>query len=358
MLQANKKPSSMSTIDKTLLAANLIDGFWDRWIAHGVLKEDLKTIRSSYLTLERWMNGWRELADQKFLEAEKLKQMNFHKEAEMMLRTSSLYYQLIQWLIPNRQKEKIEWLNVSLSVFEQADKISNVETKYVQLPIENNKCFGRIRIPSNPRGVIVIINPLDSTKEELFTYETDFVNNDFVTVSFDGPGQGQTYTNQGFLGTLNRWKSFINKLIDFTFAHFPQLPIHLFGTSSGASWAIYGSCNPKVSKVVAVSPAFLNEEIRLPDYFIERTKYVLDNRESHILPSFEGLLYRNPIFLVHGKRDVMVSNHNVYNLYKQLPSGKCFKEYEEEGHCCNYKLPEIREITMNWLLKGSDTYDA
>ncbi|PLR78207.1 alpha/beta hydrolase [Bacillus sp. V3-13] len=336
-----------STIDKTLLTANLFDGFWDRWIVHGVEREDIDTLRSSYLTKDRWMDGWRKRADQKFLEAEKLEQDNSFAEAEMKFRAAGLYYQLMQWLIPERKTEKIGWLNVSLSAFEKADKLSPIKAKYVQLPIGEQNCFGRVRIPSQTKGVVIIINPLDSTKEELFTYELDFISKGYIVVSFDGPGQGQTFTFEGLRGTTRRWESFIDVLIDFTSNTFPNLPINLFGTSSGAAWALYGSCNPKVNKTVAVSPAFVGGGIKLPDYFVERSRFVLEEEKS--LPSYELLPFRNPVMLFHGKQDVMVSDSNIYHLYEQLPQGKCLVEYEEEGHCCNYKLAEIRQKAVEWF---------
>ncbi|PLR81361.1 alpha/beta hydrolase [Bacillus sp. V33-4] len=336
-----------TTIDKTLLTANLFDGFWDRWIVHGVEKQDIETLRSSYLTKDIWVDGWRKLADKKFLEAEKLAQNDSFTEAEMKFRAAGLYYQLMQWLIPERKTEKIGWLNVSLSAFEKADKLSQIKTKYVQLPIGEQHCFGRLRIPDEPAGVVIIINPLDSTKEELFTYELDFISKGYIVVSFDGPGQGQTFTFEGLRGTTKRWEAFIDDVIDFSSNTFPNLPINLFGTSSGAAWALYGSCNPKVNKTVAVSPAFIGEAITLPDYFVERTRFVL--KEEKALPAFELLPFRNPVMLFHGKQDVMVSDSNIYHLYEQLPQGKRLVEYEEEGHCCNYKLAEIREKSMKWF---------
>jgi len=345
----NTRRQTMSTIDKTLLTVNLIDGFWDRWLAHGVDKDDLVKIRSSFLTKETWIKGWEKLANQKVLEAEKLKQQKNYTEAELKFRIAGLYYNLIQWLIPERTEEKINWLIHSLNAFQKADSLSEIRTRYAQITIDHYPIFGRIRIPSQPVGVIVIINPIDSTKEELFTYEKDFVEKNFATVSFDGPGQGASFTIGGCKATKEKWKTFIHEVINYTDSHFSNLPIYLFGTSSGASWSIYGSCHPKVSKALAVSPAFPNETIKLPDYFVERLQAILNPDSDHILPSFDHLDFRNPIMLVHGKRDVMVSDQNIYQLYEQLPVEKCFKEYEEEGHCCNYKLPEIRELAVSWF---------
>lgn len=335
------------TMDKTLLTANLFEGFWDRWKVHGVEIDDISFIRKLYLTKDLWFQGWRQLAEKKFKEAEYLERNGLIKQAELSYRTSALYYQLIHWLIPGRCKEKIDWLNISLDIVKQADQITSMKTNYVQLEIDHHAYFGRVRIPNKPIGVIIIMNPLDSTKEELFTYEMDFLEKGLITVSFDGPGQGQTYTIQGIKGTKARWQSFVDGIIEYAASNFIDQNIYLFGTSSGAAWAIYGSSHPGVSKAVAVSPAFRTDKIQLPDYFLERTRFVLE--EDHILPSFHEMSLHKPILLVHGKKDVMVRDEDIYQLYEQLPFGKAYLEYEDEGHCCNYKLSEIRRITVDWF---------
>ncbi|QPA32830.1 alpha/beta hydrolase [Thermaerobacillus caldiproteolyticus] len=337
------KERSMSTIEKTLLTAKFIDGFWDRWIVHGVKREDIIFVRSSLSSKEDWMKRWGTLADLLMQKAEALPSV----EAEIVFRTAGLYYHLMQWLIPERNDEKKKWLNQSLKAVRIADDLSHIETHYVQLDVDQKKCFGRVCIPSAPKGIIIIINPLDSTKEELFTYEMDFLEKRFVTISFDGPGQGETYVFSSLKGTKKRWEKFVNLLIEFASSNF-SLPIYVFGTSSGASWAVYSSCHPKVVKAVAVSPAFLSEEISLPDYFTERVRFVSE-QEDKWLPCFEKLAFRNPVLLIHGRQDVMVSSEDIYNLYQHLPNGKKLLEFDDEGHCCNYKLPEIRQYAMTWF---------
>lgn len=350
MLQGNQQKSSMSTIEKTLLTANLFDGFWDRWIAHGVNVDDLKIIRTSISTKEQWLECWEQIAYNKLKEAEQLEEDNRVSEAELVFRTASLYYQLNQWLIPENSEEKLYWLNKSIEAIQKADQIGVFETSYDLLRVDENEYFGRIRRPLKPKGVVIIITPLDSAKEELFTYELDFLNRGFVTVSFDGPGQGQTYTQRGELGSKKRWKEFIDRLIDTIYNRFQELPIHLFGTSSGATWSLYGSCNPLVEKTVAVSPAFRSTSISLPDYFTERTRYVLEEEDS--LPFFDILDFKKPVLLVHGKRDVMVSEYDIQHLYGLLPKEKQYLEFEKEGHCCNYELPHIRALASEWFLKS------
>ncbi|GGE29813.1 hypothetical protein GCM10011391_05410 [Pullulanibacillus camelliae] len=351
MKQVDHYPVTLEqTIHKTLLTARLMDGFWDRWKAHGVLETELSKIRPLFTSKDNWIEAWRELGEQKLFEARHFIREQAPDQAEIAFRTAGLYFQFNQWLLPEMCQEKTEWLNTSLQAFQQADALSEVEAEYVRIPFnEQHQLFGRIRLPKNPKGVLLFINPFDSIKEELFTYEMDFVTQGYITVSFDGPGQGQTYSYQGLRATTENWQTFVDTIIAYASQSFGHLPLYLFGTSSGASWALYGSCSSLITKAVAVSPAFPTNDISgLPDYFIERNQYLME-KEAGILPPLSELIYQNPILLAHGRKDVMVADEKVYSLLNQLPIGHLYLEYEDEGHCCNYKLPEIRKRAMAWF---------
>jgi hypothetical protein len=338
------------TIKKTLLTALLFEGFWERWKSHGISAASIYANRNQLKNIENWVSIWEKQALEHEQAAQLLLEKNVYSEAENGFRTAGLYYNLIQWILPEREAAKLSWYQRCLDCFRKADALSPVETKYVSFPLDGSKCMGRVRIPESPVGCIIIMNPLDSSKEELFTYERDFLEGRFATISFDGPGQGETYVSRGLQGSKQRWTAFTERCIDYAAGVFPELNLYLFGTSSGAAWAIYGSGNPKVCKTAAVSPAISNQEIQLPDYFIERLGYVSEQGED-ILPEFQSLSYLRPVLVFHGNKDVMVPNKEIHNLYSLLPQGKEIIEYEEEGHCCNNKLVEVRKFTMDWYLE-------
>jgi hypothetical protein len=340
-------PEAKETIQKTLLTAKLIDGFWDRWRAHGIEDSAISEVRSNVITLERWVGIWQKHALENKQLAELFGKKQRVQEAEYYYRLSALYYNLIQWIFPKREEAKQRWFLECLETYRIADAFSLIETQYASIEIDGFECYGRIRIPKNPVGCVIIFNPLDSSKEELFTYETDFAERNLVTVSFDGPGQGETYTFGGLLGSRKRWMEFTDTIIDYASNLFPNLPLHLFGTSSGAAWAIYGSGNSKVTKSAAVSPATRIKE--LPGYFMERMNSVMEPNES-ILPDFEAVKFQKPVFLFHGLKDVMVSTQDMVNLYERFPQGKRYMEFADEGHCCNYKLNEIRKLSKLWFM--------
>ena len=348
-LQSNGIPMK-TTIQKTLMTARLFSGFWDRWSVHGVEDHVVSEIRPQLGNLEVWTDHFNKSGQLNENLAHSFYEKHLVNEAEYYYRLSALYYNLNQWIYPKQNDDKTYWFQKCLISIRKADAISSIDTRYVSIEISNHTCFGRVRLPANPVGCIIIVNPIDSSKEELFKYEMDFIRQNFITISFDGPGQGETYTFQGLKATQKRWMDFTDTVIEYAWSLFPDIPLYLFGTSSGASWAIYGSCNPKVTKAVAVSPAIRSEGIDLPAYFIERMNSVIEDKET-ILPNLHQFNIHKPIFMFHGALDVMTSSETIYNLYDRLPSDKKFLEYEGEGHCCNYKLEKIRKLSMMWYLE-------
>jgi hypothetical protein len=355
-LGTTAQDSISKTISRTLRTASLIDAFWERWLAHGLEKEDLEKVRPDLRTLELWLRSWERLAKEKEKKAKELEIQGKYKEAEYVYRQTALYYNLNYWINPKYSEEKQYWYKKCLQFISKADSLSEVKTLYKTISIDDFSVSGRIRIPPNAKGCIFIINPIDSSKEELFKYEMDFIEAGFVTVSFDGPGQGETFILNGVIGTRIKWEKFINQLIDYTSESFSELPIYLFGTSLGASWVLYGSSHPKVAKAVAVSPAVELEKMNVPAYFMGRMNCscIVEEKEERAIPKFNEINYRSPVLIFHGNKDMMVPNDKMYDLFEILPVEKKLIEFPDEGHVCNNRLGEIRRLSLMWF---SGKYD-
>jgi pimeloyl-ACP methyl ester carboxylesterase len=349
-LGTQTQDSISKTISRTLRTASLIDAFWERWLAHGLDQEDLEKVRPDLKTIEGWFQSWEKLAKEREKKAKELEIQGKYKEAEYVYRQTALYYNLNYWINPKNSEEKQYWYKKCLQFISKADSLSEIKTLYKTISVDDFSASGRIRIPSDAKGCIVIINPIDSSKEELFKYEMDFIEAGFATVSFDGPGQGETFTLNGVIGTGSRWENFVIHLIDYVHDFLPELPIYLFGTSLGGTWVLFGSSHPKVKKAVAVSPAVELEKMNMPTYFMERMQCsCILNGNVKTIPNFDEIDYRCPILVFHGNKDMMVPNEEMYALYEKLPVEKQLIEYKEEGHCCNNKLDEIRKISLKWF---------
>jgi 2,6-dihydroxypseudooxynicotine hydrolase len=66
----------------------------------------------------------------------------------------------------------------------------------IQVPFESLAFPGNLRLPENvtePCACVLLNAGGDSTKEEFFTMENEFLNRGLATCAYDGPGQGMTW---------------------------------------------------------------------------------------------------------------------------------------------------------------------
>jgi dienelactone hydrolase len=358
MGKTQKQFNRLSTeviIQKTIFASVMNNGFWHRWIAHGLDEDFIASNRAKMTTLE----AWTEKLSNKALEHIKIaKGFNYSGDllqAEHHFRKAGIYYNLAQWVYPNPVGARVDWYKLCLQQFKIADSLLEDDISYPTITFEGKKYSGRVRKPKGESaGVVIIVPPIDSTKEELFTYEQDFAKEGFVVISFDGTGQGETLILNGHKGKKGSWMKLVGAVIDFASSMFPNLSINLFGTSSGGSWATEGSRHPLVAKTVVVSPAPSDDvKVALPDYFQERLFNIMEDLNEVCLPSLDDVKEIDNVLMFHGGKDVMVRGEDLLELFSRFSPEKRFITYEEEGHCCNFKLPEIRQRASKWF-KGMD----
>lgn len=339
------------TLKKTILASIMSHGFWERWVTHGVDQEYVLQNRSKMSTLEGWISVLEAKAIEHFEAAKRFVYNGDFVQAELGYRTAGIYYDLIHWVFPVPEGDKVIWYLKCLDMVKSADNFSSDLISYHELTIDGKVHVGRVRVPYDAvSGVVIICAPIDSAKEEMFTYEMDFAREGFAVVSFDGTGQGETLILHGHKASPVTWYKFTKELVLFTNSLFPHLPIHTFGTSSGGSWAIQTSRHPLVHKVVAVSPApkaIIDEG--LPDYFQERLRNILEDFYKGSLPSVDYVSDIKDIIVFHGAKDLLLDGDEVLDFFNHMSQEKRYVLYEDEGHCCNFKLPEIRHRSSNWF---------
>ncbi|WP_055106272.1 alpha/beta hydrolase [Paenibacillus ihumii] len=343
--------SAKYTIEKTISISFVSDAFWDRWLGIGLPKPVVYELRQRVTGIESWtevLQGHAAVYEQL---ASKLLHQQLISEAEYFYRSAAVNYNLIQWMYPHTGRDKQLWYERCIDMHRQADGLAEDEIVEAEILVEGNKCSGRIRTPKHPRGCVIIIYPIDSSKEELIKYEIGFAREGFITISFDGPGQGETYVLNRSLATRRGWELFIHKLIELAAQQFPGLPLHLFGTSFGGSWAIEGSRHSSIGRVAAVSPV-LESQGRLPDYFKERLAYVIKGEESPLELKEENIGQSGPLLLIHGQMDDWVKEEEIRSFYRRISAEKQLIEYPDERHACSSRMDDIIQAASEWYTRG------
>lgn len=345
-------------IEKTILASVLDNGFWHRWIVHGIDEDFVKENKSKMINVKGWTGALENRALNHEKLGKKFELAGDNQQAEFHYRKAGIYLNLAQWVFPTAKGVRAEWYQRCIEQFYRADRVSKDDIKYCTLRIDSNNYEGRIRVPKGDiYGVVILVTPTDSTKEEFYLYEQDFAEEGFVVITFDGAGQGETLLMNGHKADFESWEQFMKGVVEFAHNEFPSLAINLWGTSSGGAWAMEGSKHPLVSKIVTVSPPTkYTSTVKLPDYFKERMSNMLVDFEVGHLPTFEDVTGISNILVFHGGKDLLISEPDLINAYNHFQPEKRFITYEEEGHCCNFKLGEIRHRSAEWF-KGADIND-
>ncbi|GAA0136338.1 hypothetical protein YSY43_31790 [Paenibacillus sp. YSY-4.3] len=338
------------TIEKTISISFVFESFWDRWLGSGLPKPTVYELRQRVNGIEDWMEVLQSHADVHEQLAIKMLKQHLISEAEYFYRNAAMNYNLIQWMFPYTGPDKQMWYERCKCMHMEADKLAADMISKAEIQVEGKKCRGRVRIPKHPRGCVIILNPIDSSKEESIKYEIGFAREGFVTVSFDGPGQGETYVFNHCLATRRGWGLFVHEVIGFAAQQFPELPLHLFGTSFGGSWAIEGGSHSKIGRVAAVSPV-LGGGIWMPDYFKERMSNVIEEGENFLVLNEESIERDRPMLLIHGRKDEWVKDEAIRSFYRRITADRLLIEYPDERHGCSFRMDDIIRAVSDWYAR-------
>mgnify|MGYP001485960352 CR=1 FL=1 len=177
--------------DKRILAAK---AHWSgRMVTNGVPLSDFQDILASISVWKDWCRKWSEKGD-------------FHKElattalaenktisAGSHYKTASLCYHFGKFLFVDYPEEMAIAHTKAVECYNAALPLLSPPGERIEIPYDGKNLYGNLRIPigSSKPPVVIMIVGLDSTKEEMFTYERDFLERGIATFAFDGPGQGE-----------------------------------------------------------------------------------------------------------------------------------------------------------------------
>ncbi len=178
--------------DKRILSAK--EHWAGRMVTNGVPLSDFLDVTNNVSVWKDWCKTWskkgdlhRELGDAAISENKTI-------SAAEHLRTAAVCYHFGRFLFVDFPEEMREAHQKSVECYNKALPLFNPSGKRLSIPYEGKHLYGNLRVPKSHfvrPPVVILILGLDSTKEEMFTYESVFLERGIATFSFDGPGQGE-----------------------------------------------------------------------------------------------------------------------------------------------------------------------
>ncbi len=231
----------------------------------------------------------------------------------------------------------------------------------IEIPFEGHSIPGHLRRPraAAKPPLVLIVPGLDSSKEEMFTIEEEFLRRGMATLSIDGPGQSE---NSVDFAIRPNWETVITPVLD----HLAHIgldttfgPTGLMGISMGA---IYGpraaAHEPRLTAVVGLAGPYnlgdcwdaLNPLTRGGYIFYTKSATEEEAREKAYDLNLHGVLDKvtQPLLVIHGARDRLFPPEQAERIAREAPNATLLM-YPDGNHVCNNISYKYRPAMADWM---------
>jgi 2,6-dihydroxypseudooxynicotine hydrolase len=329
----------------------LWENIFHRFLAEGAIYRELQDLKRTIRSYDGWRSAWVALARETEERAEQSLRSSSTQTAAEDFQRSSIYYFFAQFLLWDDADGKRQTYQDCARVFRSASAHLTVPQDPIQIPYRDIQMPGFMRLPLgvNKPPCVLLINGLDTTKEEQLMISNLCIQRGLATVSFDGPGQGETFYRMKMNA---HYVEAVYAALDFIEAR-PEIDcqrIGIIGRSLGSHYAARAAMSDSRIKAVASwgSMFDLRNFRTIPPLTLAGFKYVTGSQtlddaipylESVDLSQVEGRI-NCPLMVLNGGRDPITPPANIERM-KALGDGAVEVLFWEDGSHCAHDRPHI-----------------
>jgi 2,6-dihydroxypseudooxynicotine hydrolase len=346
----------MDEMLKAIITVNL-----PRLFAGGVDHNDWVSISGSLSTHHDWSDAWSRLAEMHEGLGTEALAVGRNVTGGAALARAALYYQFAQFLFFADLRKKHELLRRRESAYMKALPHLTTPGRPIEVPFEGISFLGYLRMPwgRGPWPCVLLIAGADSTKEEFYTLENEFLARGMATFSFDGPGQGLTWLKMAHRPDFEKP---VSAILDVLSA-IPGLDPSRFGVwgrSLGGYYAPRAAAFEKRIKACTSVGAFyqLAENFSIFDHDTrESMKYMLKEDDvtkaelSARAFTLKGCLQHLscPLLVIHSHHDGVFKLKSAMRMRDET-KGECdLVIYPEGNHACDNISYKVRPMMSDWM---------
>jgi pimeloyl-ACP methyl ester carboxylesterase len=199
----------------------------------------------------------------------------------------------------------------------------------------------------NPKGTIIVLHGIASSKELMLPYTTDLLNDSFNVVLYDSRAHGESGGDYCTLGFYEKYD--VSRCIDKVIENYGNscAPFGLIGNSMGA--AITLQTLPLDNRIVCgvAESSFANLRETLSDYlermihvrwnWIANPAFARSEEIAHfsideVVPERSARAITQPVLLIHGDADNKINIKYAYRILENLHSTKELYIVHNGGH--------------------------
>ena len=332
-----------------------------RFIANGIDVNDFDSTVAQTTEWKDWGPNWRAVGEtHEALGKEAVERRRVLSAARAFQRAAWCYH-LGKFLWFEDAAMHADLRDRSVSVYRRALPHLDPPAERLEIPFEGHVIPAHLRRPREyGRAPLVLIVPgLDSSKEELFAVEEEFLQRGLATLNLDGPGQSE---NSVHFAIRPNWETVIAPLLDHIAGldlGVDQGRIGLMGISMGA---IYGpraaAYEKRVRAIVALAGPYnlgdcwdaLNPLTKGGYIFYTKSADEAEARVKAYTLNLEGMLHlvTQPMLVIHGAKDRLFPPAQAERIAREAPNATLVM-YPDGNHVCNNISYKYRPLMADWL---------
>ena len=341
---------------------------WEaRFTVNGVSPSDFHDVLSSLSSWDDWCRAWSARAKiHEDMGREALAGMHFVSAAEHLSRAAATYhfakYLFVQDMAQMRaaHMKAVECLDLALPYLDPPGE-------RVLIPYEGKHLVGTLRkprrlAPGAKPPIVLMTMGLDSTKEELLTFEMNFLERGMAILAFDGPGQGEAeydfpirYDYENVVGPVIDWLMATRSDIDTS-------RIGVWGISLGGYYAPRTVAFEKRIKAAIANCGPYNWGAlwdKLPgltrDAYIRRSHSTTEAeaKQKAFTLSLEGMgpKIECPLFVIAAGLDRLCPPEDAQRLARETKGPTTLLVVEDGNHVAHNRFYKYRAQSADWMAK-------
>ena len=350
----------MSQANANSVRVNL-RGRLPRYLVSGVDANDFERVLPSVETWEDWRLAMSDLARERHDLGIEARDRDHRRTAADFLVGAAVYFHFAQLGYFEDESNKRATAALARSSHRLAFELMDPPVRQLRLPFRGVELVANVRVPSTdrPPPAVILLPGVDSTKEEMITFEDVFLRRGLATVAFEGPGQGETGED---LPLIEDYETAVGVLIDALENEeaLDAARLGLYGRSMGGYLAPrIAALEPRIGAVTSAGGPF---DLRgWPTYSEQLKRFFchawgladLDaGAERAARVTLDGLVerIRCPFLIVHGDADRVFPGEEGRRMAAGATCETTVAVFPEGEHVCDNIAYKYRPLVADWFV--------
>jgi acetolactate synthase-1/2/3 large subunit len=339
----------------------VVQNWLPRFLANGLDALQVQQVLAGIERWDQWATAWAASAQQWEERAAAALEAGHPVTAGEHFQRAALTLQFAQFVLTEDLDARARIHGRQADLYRTAAPLLRPPAEPVSIPYDGITLPGYLRRPPDrpDPGLVILVPGLESTKEQLSTYEPYFLNRGMATLSFEGPGQGETWYHRAF--SDSDYQDALAALLGFvgTLDEIDRRCIGVVGTSFGGYLALKSArAMPGLKCVVDIAGPFdlsgfdqlqpviqtgFAHLVKAPDPAAAKTRV----SDVTLAGALEGLDV--PVLVVHGAQDTVIPPGEALRIVDALGARAELWLEPTGNHACNNLYAVMRPAVADWV---------